>query len=153
MLKKKSDLFMRGLSDLDALVVIQTTRATEPENATEERPDPQQEPGGIVYFIDGLKVEPGAHNDLDPGTIKSITVLKDTEKLRATGLEKYDGAIYIITKEGKKSPAVKRNDIKPLKSEEFRNSEGNVIRQAYFLDGVRTTYNEIGPLLNAGKPG
>lgn len=55
----------------------------------------------IIYIVDSIPVieDPEEGNDIDQNDIADITVVKNKDTLKLLGYEKYDGAIYLFTKE------------------------------------------------------
>lgn len=51
-----------------------------------------------VFVLDGKIMEEGSLNTLDPNTIQSITVLKDTSAIALYGPEAANGVLVIVTK-------------------------------------------------------
>lgn len=55
-----------------------------------------------LYIIDGIKIESGSIEFLDPKTIQSVTVLKDSNAIKNYGLAASNGVVLITTKPLKK---------------------------------------------------
>ena len=74
-----------------------------------------QETGGkIIYIVDSIPVidEPGEENEIIQTDIAELTVIKNKDSLKLLGFDKFDGAIYIFTKEYRK----RSEDIKLIPS-------------------------------------
>jgi antitoxin component YwqK of YwqJK toxin-antitoxin module len=67
----------------------------------------QNEGENIVYIVDNIVVieDPEYGNEIIETDISDINVLKNKDSLKAKGFEKFQGAIYIYTKEFKKRTA------------------------------------------------
>ncbi|MES1218145.1 MAG: tetratricopeptide repeat protein [Bacteroidota bacterium] len=58
----------------------------------------------VIYIVDSIPVveDPEEGNEIIEADIEDITVVKNKDSLRLLGYEKFDGAIYIFTKEYRK---------------------------------------------------
>ncbi len=64
-----------------------------------------QDTGGkIVYIVDSIPVidDPEEGNEIIETDIAELTVIKNKDSLKLLGFDKFDGAIYIFTKEYRK---------------------------------------------------
>jgi len=68
----------------------------------------------VIYIVDSIPVidEPDEGNDIVETDIADVTVVKNKDTLRRLGYDKFDGAIFIFTKEYRKRP----EDIKRIPS-------------------------------------
>ncbi len=66
----------------------------------------QGTPENVIYVIDSIPVieNPEEGNEILETDIEDITVIKNKDTLRLLGYEKFDGAIFIFTKEYRKRP-------------------------------------------------
>lgn len=64
----------------------------------------QEQNENVLYVIDNVKVinDPERGNDINPNDIEEVNIVKNKDSLKKNGLEKFDGVIYIFTKEFKK---------------------------------------------------
>ncbi len=93
----------------------------------------------IVYIIDNviIKNDPERGDELKNEDVSEMNVIKNIDSLKKYGFEKYDGAIYIFTKEYQK----RSNDIRQIPSTKQMNlKNGNVW---YYKDQI---YN--GPFID-----
>ncbi|WP_316737770.1 TonB-dependent receptor plug domain-containing protein [Pedobacter aquatilis] len=63
-----------------------------------------------LYIVDGEKIESGSIEFLDPSTIDSVTILKDTNAIQNYGLAASNGVVIIKTKPLKKINKVVDSD-------------------------------------------
>lgn len=61
----------------------------------------QNEQGKVIYIVDSIPVidDPTPDNDISENDISDIIVLKNRDTLKLLGLERFEGAVYIFTKE------------------------------------------------------
>lgn len=66
----------------------------------------QNEQGNILYIVDSIPVidDPTPENDIIETDIADVTVIKNRDTLKLLGHEKFDGAIFIFTKEYRSRP-------------------------------------------------
>lgn len=123
----------------------------------------------IVYIVDKITVreDPKRGNDIAENDIADMNVVKDKDSLKVLGLEKFDGAIFIYTKEYRKRPdEIKRipstllmerkNDFWYYNNEIYSGSfidyyySGRIQGEGIFkngkLDGLRKMYYQNGKL-------
>jgi len=64
----------------------------------------QEQNENVLYVIDNVKVinDPERGNDINANDIEEVDIVKNKDSLKKNGLEKFDGVIYIFTKEFKK---------------------------------------------------
>ncbi len=64
----------------------------------------QSPPENVIYIVDSIPVieDPEEGNEILEIDIADVTVIKNKDTLRLLGYEKFDGAIYIFTKEYRK---------------------------------------------------
>ena len=67
----------------------------------------QKEANNIIYIIDSIPVieDPAIGNEITDTDVADLTVIKNKDSLKLFGYDKFDGAIYIFTKEYRKRPA------------------------------------------------
>jgi Tfp pilus assembly protein PilF len=55
----------------------------------------------VIYIVDSIPVieDPDEENQILPGDIADMTIVKNKDSLKVLGYEKFDGAIYVFTKE------------------------------------------------------
>jgi antitoxin component YwqK of YwqJK toxin-antitoxin module len=55
----------------------------------------------VIYIIDSIPVleDPDEDNDIDETDIADVAVIKNKDTLKMLGYEKFDGAVYVFTKE------------------------------------------------------
>ena len=127
----------------------------------------QDAEGKIVYIVDSITVvnDPEEGNEIKETDIAELTVIKNKDSLKLVGFDKFDGAIYILTKEYRK----RSEDIKLIPSSKqmvrndgvfsFRGNiysgkfidyyysgrkQGEGIFQNGTLEGARTMYYQNG---------
>lgn len=66
----------------------------------------QSEQGNIIYIVDSILVidDPTPENNIVDADIADVTVVKNRDTLKLLGYDKFDGAIYIFTKEYRSRP-------------------------------------------------
>lgn len=123
----------------------------------------------VIYIVDSIPVidEPEEGNEIAEADIADITVVKNKDSLQLLGYDKFDGAIFIFTKEYRKRP----EDLKLIPSTKqmerkngvwyFRGSiysgqfidyyysgrkQGEGIFQNGRVEGLRTMYHQNGRL-------
>lgn len=64
----------------------------------------QDKPENIVYIVDNITIleDPERGNEVIESDIADINIIKNIDSLKTLGFEKFDGAIYIYTKEYRK---------------------------------------------------
>ncbi|OAV44591.1 M56 family metallopeptidase [Lewinella sp. 4G2] len=105
--KDKESLRALGFEEYEGLVDV-TTKDGVRKMLKEEKSSPIKirgvEEGNIAYFLHGTRVEPTPGlKFVNPDDILSITVVKDREQLDRDGLQGFDGAVYITTKNKRKT--------------------------------------------------
>jgi len=64
-----------------------------------------QDAGGkIIYIVDSITIleDPEEGNEINEADVAELTVIKNKDSLKLLGFDKFDGAIYIFTKEYRK---------------------------------------------------
>ena len=99
----------------------------------------QEQNQNVLYIVDNVKVieDPERGNDVNPNDIEEVNIVKNKDSLKKNGLEKFDGVIYIFTKEFKKrSEEIKK--IPTTKNMEMLNGNiwhyNNKIYSGKFID-------------------
>jgi hypothetical protein len=66
----------------------------------------QNKSENIVYIVDKITVreDPEKGNEITESDIADMNVIKNKDSLKTLGFEKFDGAIFIYTKEYRKRP-------------------------------------------------
>lgn len=74
----------------------------------------QSPTGNVIYIIDSIPVidDPEEGNEINNEDIAEVNVIKNKDTLRLLGYDKFDGAIYIFTKEYRNRP----EDLKQIPS-------------------------------------
>ena len=85
----------------------------------------QNKAENVVYIVDNITVkdDPERGNEINNDDIDEVKVLKNKDSLKKFGFEKFDGAIFIYTKEFKKRP-VENGKVPSTKQMQMRT--GNV---------------------------
>ena len=85
----------------------------------------QNKSENVVYIVDNITVkdDPERGNEINKEDIAEVKIIKDKDSLKKFGFEKFDGAIFIYTKEFKKRP-VENINIPSTRQMEMKN--GNV---------------------------
>lgn len=66
----------------------------------------QSDQGNIIYIVDSIPVidDPSPENNIIEAYIADVTVVKNHDTLKSLGYEKFDGVIYIFTKDYRNRP-------------------------------------------------
>ena len=140
------ELKVDGDADVDAAVYVISKPETPNTPAAKKQvsiPSGLTGPGlpsqKLAYFIDGVQIEPSPLNDVDPNNIKSITVVKTQSQLAEAGLSDYEGAIYILTKDGLPVAAPKPAPT-TITRLDFEDEQLNAV---YLVNGKRMSYRKV----------
>lgn len=139
-----AELKAAGEEDVDAAVYIITRSETKPVNKERiAKPSGLTGPGlpsqKLAYFVNGAQIQPDPLNDVDPNNIKHITVVKTKSQLAEAGLSGYEGAIYIITKDGLPVAATKPAPA-TITRLDFEDEQLNAV---YLVNGKRMSYRKV----------
>ncbi len=109
----------------------------------------------IVYIVDNITVlkDPEKGNEIVENEIADLNVIKNKDSLKILGFEKFDGAIYIYTKEFRKRPATIKQ-IPSTKQMEMKNGVWfyqNEIYNGKFIDYYYSGRIQGDGLLKNGK--
>jgi len=142
--KDPAELAALGLSEFDGAVYV--TMKSEAAPAVEEEVSRPTSNAGmnlkdqnIAYFVNDVHIQPSPVNDLDPGNIEHITVVKDKAQLREAGVANYEGAIYIVTKDGLPKAAEKPAPA-TITRLDFEDEQLNAV---YLVNGKRMSYRKV----------
>lgn len=85
----------------------------------------QNKSENVVYIVDNITVKdnPERGNEINNDDIDEVKVIKNKDSLKKFGFEKFDGAIFIYTKEFKKRP-IENEKVPSTKQMQMKN--GNV---------------------------
>lgn len=93
----------------------------------------QTQSGNIVYIVDKITVleDPERGNEITENDIADMNVIKNKDSLKVLGFEKFDGAIFIYTKEYRK----RADEIKQIPSSKQMERKNGFM---YYNNGIYT---------------
>jgi len=133
-----------GLGDLDGAIYLTTKSGAKPV-AEEPAPKPANikvrglEDQNVAYFVNDVRIQPSPLNDINPSNIEHITVVEDKAQLRQAGIANYEGAIYIVTKDGLPAAAPKPAPA-TITRLDFEDEQLNAV---YLVNGKRMSYRKV----------